>query len=75
MTLHTPLDGSLAAGINCFEVAGLSPEAVVARLAERRIHATSSPYKVSYARLAAGIMNTPAEIDTALAAVRDLART
>ena len=75
VTLHTPLDGSLAAGINCFEVAGLSPEAVVARLAERRIHATSSPYKVSYARLAAGIMNTPAEIDTALAAVRDLART
>lgn len=74
VTLHTPLDGNLAAGINCFEVAGLTPDAVVARLAARRIHATSSPYKVSYARLAAGIMNTPAEIDIAVAAVRDLTR-
>jgi selenocysteine lyase/cysteine desulfurase len=74
VTLHTPLDSRLAAGINCFEVAGLPPEAVVARLAGRKIHATSSPYKASYARLAAGIMNSPEEIDTALAAVRDLAR-
>ena len=41
VTLHTPLDGNLAAGINCFEVAGLTPDAVVARLAGRRIHATS----------------------------------
>ncbi|MEO8277217.1 MAG: aminotransferase class V-fold PLP-dependent enzyme [Thermoanaerobaculia bacterium] len=73
VTLHTPVDGSLAAGIACFEVAGMKPEAVVERLAVRRIHATTSPYKVSYARLAAGIMNSPGEIDTALAAVRDLA--
>jgi isopenicillin-N epimerase len=74
VTLHTPRDGKLAAGITCFEVAGHSPEAVVARLAERRIHATTSPYKISYARLAAGIMNRPQEIETALAAVRALAR-
>jgi selenocysteine lyase/cysteine desulfurase len=74
VTVHTPRDGRLAAGITCFEVAGHSPEAVVARLAERRIHATTSPYKVSYARLAAGIMNRPQEIDTALAAVRALSR-
>ena len=65
---------SLAAGIVCFEVAGFTPEAVVARLAQRRIHATASPYKVSYARLAAGIMNREQEIDTAITAVRDLAK-
>lgn len=74
VTVHTPLDPALAAGITCFEVAGLAPEAVVARLAERRIHATTSPYAVSYARLAAGIMNRPDEIDAALAAVAGLAR-
>ena len=74
VTLHTPLDGHLAAGITCFQVAGYEPGAVVAKLAEAKIHATTSPYKVSYARLAAGIMNRPEEIDTALAAVRALAR-
>lgn len=74
VTLHTPLDAGLAAGINCFEVAGMSALDVVRRLAERRIHATDSPYPVSYARLAAGIMNFPEEIDVALAAVGELAR-
>jgi isopenicillin-N epimerase len=74
VTLHTPSEPSLAAGIVCFDVAGLTPEGVVAKLAERRIHATSSPYRVSYARLAAGIMNREEEIDTAIAAVRALAR-
>jgi isopenicillin-N epimerase len=73
VTLHTPRDPALAAGINCFEVAGLEPAAVVARLVARKIRATASPYRVSYARLAAGIMNQPEEIDTALAAVRALA--
>ena len=73
VTLHTPRDPALAAGINCFEVAGLEPAAVVARLGERKIRATVSPYRVSYARLAAGIMNLPGEIETALAAVRSLA--
>lgn len=74
VTVHTPGATALAGGIVCFEVAGLTPEAVVAKLAQRRIHATASPYKHSYARLAAGIMNHEEEIDTALAAVRELAR-
>jgi selenocysteine lyase/cysteine desulfurase len=74
VTLHTPAESSLSAGIVCFEVAGLAPRAVVAKLALRRIHATTSPYKRSFARLAAGIMNLEEEIDTAIAAVRDLTR-
>lgn len=74
VTLHTPVDAKLAAGICCFEVAGLAPQAVVERLRERRIHATTSPYPVSYARVAAGIMNTPEEVETTLAAIRTLAR-
>jgi selenocysteine lyase/cysteine desulfurase len=74
VTVHTPQDSALAAGIVAFEVAGLEPEAVVERLRERRIHATTSPYAVSFARVAAGIMNTPEEIETTLAALRALAK-
>jgi len=44
--LHTPLDPELSAGICCFEVEGLSPDAVVKALLARPIVASTSPYKV-----------------------------
>lgn len=72
VTLHTPLDPELAAGIVCFEVQGLAPQAVVARLKERRIVASTSPYAVSYARVAAGIMVSPDEVETTLREIRAL---
>ena len=56
-----------------FEVDGLTPEAVVERLAARRIVASTSPYRPSYARLAGSVLNTPEEVDAAVRAVRDLA--
>jgi selenocysteine lyase/cysteine desulfurase len=70
--LHTPRDPELSAGICCFEVAGYKPEDVVKALFEKKIIASSSPYAVSYARLSAGLMNTPEEVDKALAAVAQL---
>jgi selenocysteine lyase/cysteine desulfurase len=73
VTLHTPHDPALSAGINCFEVKDLAAPEVVRRLLERRVIASASPYKVTYARLAAGVMNTPEEVDTALEAVAALA--
>jgi len=73
VTLHTPRDQSLSAGLVCFEVAGLSPEAVVERLRERRIVATTTPYSPSYARLAAGIFNASDEVESVLREVRALA--
>jgi isopenicillin-N epimerase len=73
VTLHTPMDPALSAGINCFEVQGHAPKEVVERLLDRRIVASTSPYKVTYPRLSAGIMNTPEEVDSALKAVRALA--
>jgi len=73
VTLHTPRDGALSAGINAFEVRSHAPDQVVKWLLERRIVASLSPYKPTYPRLAAGIMNTPEEVDAALAAVRSLA--
>jgi selenocysteine lyase/cysteine desulfurase len=72
VTLHTPQADALSAGIVCFEVDRLSPDAVVAALARRRIVATVTPYSPPYARLAPAVFNTPAEIDRALAAVRAL---
>ena len=72
VTLHTPSADALSAGIVCFEVARLSPDAVVEALARRRIVATVTPYSPPYARLAPAVFNTTAEIDRALAAVRAL---
>jgi selenocysteine lyase/cysteine desulfurase len=73
VTVHTPRDPALSAGISCYEVRGVTPGQVVARLAEKRIRTTTSPYKVSYARVSAGIMNTPEEIDLVLKEIRTLA--
>jgi len=71
--LYTPRDEPLSAGITCFDVEGLTPQGVVARLRERRIIASTTPYRPSYARLAPAVFNTPEEIDQALRAVRELA--
>jgi isopenicillin-N epimerase len=72
VTLHTPRDPNLSGGISCFEVAGVSPEQVAQRLAAQKIRTNSSPYKVSYARVSAGVMNRPEEIDLVLRAIRQL---
>src|SRR5206468_9971244 len=73
LTLHTPRDPALSGGISCFEVRGMTPGQVVARLAEKQIRATTSPYKVSYARVSAGIMNKPEEVELVLREIRALA--
>jgi isopenicillin-N epimerase len=72
VTLHTPRDPKLSGGLSCFEVVGLTPEQVAGRLAAQKIRTNSSPYKISYARVSAGIMNFPEEIDTVLRAIRRL---
>jgi isopenicillin-N epimerase len=71
--VHTPRDPRLSAGISCFEIEGKGPNEVVKRLLERKIVASSSPYKVSYARLAPGVLNDPQQVETALREVRAIA--
>lgn len=73
VTLYTPADPRLAAGIVSFDVLGRTPRDVVARLREQRILASESPYRVPTARVAAGIMVQPEEIERALRAIRALA--
>lgn len=70
VVVHTPRDPALAAGIVAFEVAGLAPRDVVAQLYQRRIRATVSPYAVPFVRVAAGIINSHAEVEATLAAIR-----
>jgi isopenicillin-N epimerase len=72
VTLHTPASEGLSAGIVCFEVDRLSPDAVIAALARRRIVATVTPYSPPYARLAPAVFNTTTEVDRAIAAVAAL---
>ena len=71
--VHTPRDPALSAGLVAFEVQGVATDDVVKRLLERRVVASSSPYRVSFPRLSASLVNTPGEVDRALAAVRTVA--
>jgi isopenicillin-N epimerase len=71
--LHTPLASELSAGIVCFDVQAMSETAVVERLRDRGIVATTTPYAESHARLTPCIYNTAEDIDAALREVRAMA--
>ncbi len=73
VTLRRPRDPAVAGPISCFEVRGLTPGQVVGRLADKKIRTTTSPYKVSYARVCAGIVNMPEEVELVLREIRALA--
>jgi isopenicillin-N epimerase len=72
VTLITPRSDALSAGIVVFSVDRLSPGAVVSALRRRGIVATVTPYEPPHARLAPGLLNTLAEVDRVLAAIRAL---
>src|SRR6185503_16810321 len=71
--LHTPMAVELSSGITCFEIAGLPPQQIVDGLLAKKIVASESPYATSYARLTPGLLNSPEEVDQAVAAVKALA--
>jgi selenocysteine lyase/cysteine desulfurase len=71
--LYTPRDENLSAGMACFDVKGMKPGEVVSRLLEQKIVASTTPYRVSYARLSCGIVNTPEEVEKTLGAIRRFA--
>ena len=69
----TPRDPALSAGIICFEVEGQSASETVHKLHARKVVASSSPYKISKARLAPSLVNDEREVEAALRAVREIA--
>ena len=71
--LRTPMSEELSGALECFDVDGMKPAEVVAALAKKNIVATTTPYRVSYARLTPGLLNSEEEIETTLRAVRELA--
>jgi selenocysteine lyase/cysteine desulfurase len=72
VVVYTPANESLSSGLVCFDVKGMKAEAVVKRLAEKKITASTTPYATQYARFSTTLLNSPAEIDTAIAAVKSL---
>lgn len=62
----TPISEEVSAGINCFEVEGMKNIDVVKKLLTKKIIASESPYKVSYARLTPSFINTEEEVDICL---------
>ena len=73
VTLHTPRQDAVSAGLVIFEIAGVRPHDFVERMRAKRIVASATPYAPSYARLAPGLLNTPAEVDAALREIRQWA--
>jgi len=63
---------TLSAGIICFEVDGQTQTETVTKLLARKVVASTSPYKVSYARLAPSLVNDERDVDAALRAVREI---
>ncbi|HEX2836481.1 MAG TPA: aminotransferase class V-fold PLP-dependent enzyme [Thermoanaerobaculia bacterium] len=70
--LRTPLEPSLSAGINCFEVDGIGAEEVVQRLHEAKVLAAASPYAPSYPRLSFGIANDERDVERAVEVIRTM---
>ena len=71
--LYTPRGNKLSAGLICFDVEGMKPQAVVEKLLAKRVIASTTPYGVTYARLAPSLLNTPEEIEKTLEYIRALA--
>jgi selenocysteine lyase/cysteine desulfurase len=70
--LYTPRSTELSAGIICFDVEGMQPNEVVKRLLAKNIVASTTPYGKSYARLAAGVMNSEADVKAAVRAIEQI---
>ena len=70
--VFTPREPALSAGIICFEVSGQRANETVHKLHARKVVASSSPYKISHARLAPSLVNDEREVEAALRAVREI---
>jgi selenocysteine lyase/cysteine desulfurase len=76
LVVRTPFDERLSAGLVCCDVPGPAglPDAFVHRLREEHgVIASLTPYATRYLRFGPSIVNSEAEIDRALEAVRQLA--
>ena len=72
VTLRTPVDPALSAGIVSFDVAGASHQGVVAQLRRRGVIASVAPYARPYVRLTPSIINNEDEVHAVAAALSEI---
>ncbi|HET8692897.1 MAG TPA: aminotransferase class V-fold PLP-dependent enzyme [Steroidobacteraceae bacterium] len=72
VTVLTPMDPALSAGIIAFEVEGQTAGETVEKLLQRKVIASTSPYKDVKARLAPSLVNDEREVEAALKALREV---
>jgi isopenicillin-N epimerase len=70
LVLHTPVGPELSSGIVAFDVEGMTPEALVARLSAQGVVASVAPYPRPLARLTPSVRNSMRDVERAAAAVR-----
>jgi isopenicillin-N epimerase len=75
VTVLTPNDRMLSAGIVCFRVDGLSVSEAAGALRRNRVLASVSPYPEPCLRFACSVYNNDTDIDRAVSAVRDVSAT
>lgn len=71
ITLHTPLDPQLSAGLTCFTSRKRQASEVVLALLQRRIAANLAP-GTRYVRMGPGIINGVSDIDRVIDALREI---
>jgi len=72
ITMVTPMDPALSAGIVCVDIPGTPPANAVLALREQGVVASATPYRTSYLRLGPSIVTTPEQVDAAVEAVATL---
>ncbi|MGI5272147.1 aminotransferase class V-fold PLP-dependent enzyme [Nonomuraea sp. CA-218870] len=70
--LATPDSPELSAGLVCCSIDGLDPAEAVARLHERKVIASTTPYVPPLLRFGTSIVTTPEQVDQAVEAVKGL---
>jgi selenocysteine lyase/cysteine desulfurase len=72
LTLVTPADPAISAGIVCVDVAGMPPANAVQELRTRGVVASATPYQRSYLRLGPSIATSPEQVDQAITALQEI---
>jgi selenocysteine lyase/cysteine desulfurase len=72
LTLITPTDPAVSAGIVCAEIPSMLPANAVADLRGRGVVASATPYETSYLRLGPSIATSPDQVDQAIEAVAEI---
>jgi len=71
LTLITPTDPAVSAGIVCVDIPGVLPGNGIEELRSRGVVASATPYETSYLRLGPSIATSPDQVDQAIEALTE----